>query len=73
VIEEPNRLLKLEIKSAATISEDFFSGFQYWKKITRNDNKNAYLIYNGSENQHRTLADVVKWDEVLCIFKKVVS
>ena len=70
IIEASGRLLKVEIKSAKTIAEDFFVGFRYWSKITGTDGKDSYLIYSSNENQERTLANVVSWRNIPLIFER---
>ena len=61
IAEVSGRLLKIEIKSAKTIAEDFFTGFNYWNRVAGETGRDSYLIYNGNENQKRTLANVVSW------------
>ncbi len=61
--------LKVEIKSAKTITEDFFAGFKYWRRVTRSNGKSSYLIYGGNESQKRKFADVVSWADIPLIFE----
>ena len=68
IAEVSERLIKIEIKSAKTIADDFFSGFKYWNKTTGEKGKNSFLIYNGDENQRRTLADVISWKNSTSVF-----
>ena len=44
--------LQIEIISGKTISVDFFKGLKYWKKLT--GEKEAYLVYDGTEKQSRS-------------------
>lgn len=69
IMAMPDGLVKIELKSARTIADDFFAGFRYWNKITGAKKGGAsYLIYNGNENQKRTLANVVSWKDTPLVF-----
>ena len=61
VVENGAELIKIEVKSGATINEDYFSGLKYWDKISGGDAKNSYLVYGGAEEQKRTVAAVRTW------------
>jgi predicted AAA+ superfamily ATPase len=64
IAEKANGTLQIEIKSGKTIADDYFIGLKYWAKLTKNGNKNSYLIYNGDEDQKRTYANVVSWNNI---------
>jgi len=70
IIEKSDSLMKIEIKSGNTITESYFSGLEYWKKIARENDKNFYLIYNGENNQKRNIANIISWKEIISIFKQ---
>lgn len=55
----------IEIKSGRTIKHDFFSGLNYWKKLTATPSGNLFLIYGGDENQSRTNGNVQSWDRLI--------
>lgn len=59
----------IEIKSGKTIHSDFFKGLTYWQKIA-SDSAPAYLIYGGTTNQNRTLAQVLKWEALTNVYKE---
>lgn len=69
IAETPRKLLQIEIKSGRTIGEDFFDGIKYWNKLAAKSDQNGYLIYNGDEDQQRTLAKVISWKNLPAIFK----
>ncbi|MFH0796294.1 MAG: ATP-binding protein [Candidatus Omnitrophota bacterium] len=68
IIEMPDALLRVEIKSGKTITEDFFKGLKYWEILAGGESNGSFLIYNGDENQKRTLAQVLNWKSVAAIF-----
>lgn len=68
IIEMPNALLRVEIKSGKTVTEDFFNGLKYWEILIGGESNRSFLIYNGDENQKRTLAQVLNWRSVAAIF-----
>lgn len=70
VAEVSGRLLKTEIKSSKTIVDDFFTGFKYWNKVSRETGKDSYLIYAGNESQKRKSANVISWKNIYSILEK---
>lgn len=68
IIEIPGSLLQVEIKSSKTIADDFFNGLRYWNKVAGKASGVSYLIYNGEENQKRSLAEVISWKNITSIF-----
>ncbi|MFH1838056.1 MAG: ATP-binding protein [Candidatus Kuenenbacteria bacterium] len=68
LIEEGGKLLQIEIKAGKTISSDFFSGLQYWKKIVGKNNTNFSVIYGGDIDQKRTDVKIINWKNISSIF-----
>lgn len=64
VMERPEGLLPVEIKSGKTVNEDYFNGLKYWAKLTGKNKPLAYVVYNGEETQKRSYANVVAWKDV---------
>jgi predicted AAA+ superfamily ATPase len=65
IIEEAQQLIPLEIKSAKTIVNDFFSGLDYWKQFTPYKTTKTYIIYGGDTNQtQRKQAIVLSWKNI---------
>ena len=52
LVDNGLKQIPIEIKSGKTISEDFFRGLKYWEKLT--GEKEAYLVYDGTEKQSRS-------------------
>lgn len=64
LIEKPNKLIPIEIKSSKTISSDFFKNLNYWNDISKNNKKDSYLVYGGREDQKRTSGKVLSWENI---------
>jgi predicted AAA+ superfamily ATPase len=61
----------LEIKSAQTINSAFFKGIKYYQKISEIDTSACYLVYGGNENQQRSIAQVLSWQNMDDLFKSL--
>jgi predicted AAA+ superfamily ATPase len=69
VLDEGLRLVPIEIKSGQTIQSGFFDNLTYWKENTDVPG-NTYLVYAGKENQIRTAAQVISWENIDTIVQK---
>lgn len=64
VLEEAGRPIPLEIKSGETITTDFFSGLDYWRKVSKSKAP-GILVYGGRLSQRREGCHVAGWREYL--------
>lgn len=63
--EHNQQIDMLEIKSGATINDDFFKGINQFKKtLGPASTGNAYLVYGGNQTQRRSQAQVIGWQDV---------
>ena len=69
VLELFQSLMRIEIKAGKTIGEEYFDGLNYWNKLTAAKDKNSFLVYNGEENQKRSVANVISWKNIDSILK----
>ena len=69
LIEIQNKLTPIEIKSARTKSDHYFSGIRYWNKLSGNSPDNSYVIYGGDENQHSTSGQLIAWNQFNTLFE----
>jgi predicted AAA+ superfamily ATPase len=60
LIDDENLIKSIEIKSSTTISNDFFKGLDFYKKL--NEASRQYLVYGGLENKTRKEAEIVSWN-----------
>jgi uncharacterized protein len=52
LIERGNELIPVEIKSGQTITDEFFKGFRYWKRLTGSEH--GFVVYGGDMVQKRS-------------------
>lgn len=64
LIELPNKLIPIEIKSGHTISGEYFKGLEYYNSLSGGDAKNSYVIYAGSQNQNRAQGNIFGWRDL---------
>ena len=66
VIEHPDRLELVEVKSSETASSSLFKGVRRVRAHLESDSKrcDSLVVYGGSEAQRRSEADLVPWAEV---------
>ncbi len=62
LIEDGERLIPVEIKSAQTISSTMFNGLHYWNALA--NQSGGILVYAGDECQRRTTLQVRSWKSI---------
>ena len=62
IIEKPNLLTAIEIKSGKTVTSEYFKNINYWAKLTK-ENSN-YILYGGTDTQLRSEVSVLPWKEI---------
>ena len=70
IIEKDQKLIPIEIKAGKTINTSFFDELKYWNEISDIKPKNNFLIYSGSENQKRSIGNVLGWQSLNKVFGK---
>ena len=58
--KQPNPIA-VEIKSGATISPDYFQGFEKWNTFTKTSASSNYVIYGGQNNQKWQHGTILGW------------
>jgi predicted AAA+ superfamily ATPase len=61
ILDQGSELIPVEIKSGQTVNKDFFSGIEYWKKISGQPKAPAALIYGGDSSFVRRGVAVYTW------------
>lgn len=61
VIEEGDKLTPVEIKSGATVTNDYFKGLNYWTKLPLKTSGRKWLIYGGEQRQTRHGVEILPW------------
>lgn len=62
IMSQGDRVIPLEIKSAATLSNDQFKALTYWQQLAHG--AKGYLVYAGDQSQARTNATVLSWKDL---------
>ena len=60
LIDTDNKMKCIEIKSATTISSDFFKGLDYYRRL--NPEAEPFLIYGGDTNGIRKNGKIIAWN-----------
>jgi hypothetical protein len=61
VLERGRERVAVEIKSAQTVAESFFSGIDYWRRLVGNPEAPAALVYAGDRTYRRRGVAVYSW------------
>ncbi len=69
IIERGQIITPVEIKASRTISQRFFTNFEYWNDIVEGKMPN-FIIYAGSSKQARGTTSLLSWQSIDTIFKK---
>lgn len=64
VIDRGLERVALEIKSSQTVAEDFFSGIDFWRKLTGDPEAPAALVYGGDRTYRRSGVSVHGWSDL---------
>ena len=65
-------LMGIEIKSGATIANEFFNGLDYWRERLGSDTIDPWLIYGGDNRQRRERGHVVPWNDMDALLDEIV-
>jgi predicted AAA+ superfamily ATPase len=60
-----NREFAFEIKSGQTFSADYFKGINYWKKYSKADPENCFVVYAGEKSLKTSNGRVFAWEELI--------
>ncbi len=61
VIHKQPNPIAVEVKAGATISPDYFKGFEKWNNVTKAPASSNYVIYGGQNNQKWQSGTVLSW------------
>ena len=61
VIDGPDALIPIEIKSGQTIADDFFAGIRFYRQLARQPDSPAALVYGGNASFRRSGVTVYSW------------
>jgi predicted AAA+ superfamily ATPase len=61
IIDQGRNLTPLEIKAGQTIASDFFKGIRFWKKLSKDEEQGAALVYGGNRSYIRSDTHIYSW------------
>lgn len=61
LIEQPDRLVPVEIKSGQTVNTDYFKGIEDWLALAQPRKPQAWLVYGGKEDHQRNATRILSW------------
>ncbi|MDD5476247.1 MAG: hypothetical protein PHU03_07035, partial [Syntrophales bacterium] len=68
LVDQGRRLAAVEIKSASTISEDFFKNLKRFKDRMKEAGHakeiQNYIVYGGNHSQKRSQAQILPWNQL---------
>ena len=64
LLDEGGELFPMEIKSAQTFKPDFFKGLHFFSKLSGCPQKNAFLIYGGTQNLDSETGNLRSWAQL---------
>jgi predicted AAA+ superfamily ATPase len=72
IVEQPDQLIPVEIKSGQTLSSDFFKALNRWRELSAQTEQPGLLVYGGSENQARAETQVIAWSALETLIQQIV-
>lgn len=69
ILEDGDQLVPIEVKAGKTIAADYFSGLQYWHKLSQSEG--GWLVYAGDESQSRSSIKVINWAQMNHLLQQV--
>jgi len=75
LIEHPNGIIPVEVKSGETVGSDFFSNLLKWRKFSKSpaDTPPGWLVYGGDRGEERTHGRVCAWSELNALTDAAVA
>ena len=64
LLEAGETLQAVEIKSAETLSSEFFKNLKYFRRISNIPDSHCFLVYGGERNQSRKHGRVIGWKHI---------
>ena len=65
LIDEPEGLRPIEIKSSATVTDDLFKGLRKWLAVAGDNNRQPRMVCAGPDNYARSGIEVRRWQEAV--------
>jgi len=70
IIEKADKLIPIEIKAGKTITNNYFTGLDYWNKLSGQNPADSIVIYAGDGGQKRSNGTVLSWKNITKLVTK---
>lgn len=64
LLEEGERLIPIEMKSAKTIDNSYFDNLKFWYELTKTPTNSGYVVYGGEKSFKSNNGNYVGWREL---------
>jgi predicted AAA+ superfamily ATPase len=64
IVENGDKLIPVEIKSADTYNKDFFKNLNYWNNLSDNPVENSFVIYGGDSSRDTKEGNLLSWHDI---------
>jgi len=64
LLDYADKISTIELKSGATIANDYFDGLKYYKQLSKASTGGMYVIYGGKQNQIRENIHIFGWKDL---------
>ena len=64
LLEQGSAIVPIEVKSGATLAEDFYAGLRYWRKLAQTPESPAALVYGGDRTVQRSGVITYSWADL---------
>jgi predicted AAA+ superfamily ATPase len=64
IIEQADTLIPIEIKAAQTYTHSFFSGINYWRKLSKSHDKQQFVVFGGKGKRETQYGTLLGWEEL---------
>lgn len=64
LLEQGDEIVPIEVKSGATLAEDFYAGLRYWRKLAQTPDGPAALVYGGDRTVQRSGVITYSWADL---------
>lgn len=72
IIEKPDKIIPIEIKSGQTKHERYLTNIKHWKEISQDEKSRGFVVYGGDENFKTSAGDLISWRKTGELAKKLL-
>lgn len=72
ILEQGTTIIPIEIKASRTMSPRFFDMLEFWTQLPGNEKQEGFVIYGASKQQVRARPNLISWQSMDEILKKLI-